>query len=122
MPSLAMEVSNRAGRLADIFDDLRSKATEKQAKATAEKVRGNIRKHGLIKTGRMLGSVKAEREGPALWDVRVTATSAKGFPYPAIQNSGGRYIKATHFFDEARVDAEHDYPRTMIGEIRSGLG
>lgn len=122
MPSLSMDVTNHAGALAEQFDYLIEKATEEQAKATRDKVKRNIHKHGLIKTGRMLASVNAEKIGKHQWRVGVYAVSKAGYPYPAIQNSGGRYIKGTHFFDEARIDAVDDYPDTMIGEIRSALG
>lgn len=122
MGSLGVDVTkNKCGTLAALWDDLVSHATEKQAEGTANRVRQNITARGLIKTGRMLGSVESVQVGRTEWEVNVPAESDEGFPYPAIQDRGGRYIAATNFFSEAVVQAEQDYPKAVFGEIRNAL-
>jgi hypothetical protein len=123
MVSLGVDVTkNNCGRLAALWDDLVSHAIEKQAEATADRVRQNIEGYGLIRSGRMLASVSTARIGRAEWEVVVSAVSDKGFPYPALLNSGGRYIAARPFFTEAVVQAEAETPGAVFGEIRSVLG
>lgn len=111
---------NNAGKLASLFDQIVSRATEKEAQQMATDVRHNIEKYGLIDTGRMLGSVKASGSGGG-WSVSVEAKSDEGFGYPALHNFGGRYVPAKPFFTEAVVKAEEDYPKSMKSAIEGAL-
>lgn len=122
MPSLAVDVSkNNAGRLAAIWDDIVSRATEKSAEAMAATVHQSIEDQHLIKTGRMLASVNTSRIDRAKWSVVVSAVSDKGFPYPALLDRGGRFVKAYNFFTGPKLLAEDAYPKAVFGEIRNAL-
>lgn len=80
-------------------------------------VKLNIQKYDLIDTGNMLGSAAWRPTGPTSAESGVSAESKEGYPYPSIQNSGGAHIPATHFWDEAAIKAEREFPRNVKREI-----
>lgn len=88
-------------------------AVREQVNVTQRDVQGNIQKYGLIDTGTMLNSVQGQMTGQYAGEVTVSAQSAAGFPYPAAQNFGTRYIPASPFFSEAATKAESEFPRRI---------
>lgn len=113
---MPIEIIVRSNRIAEVNAELARKlnaAVREQVFATQRDVQTNIQKYGLIDTGLMLNSVQGTMTGQYSGEVTVSAQSGKGFPYPAAQNFGTRYIPASPFFSDAATKAEGEFPRRL---------
>jgi hypothetical protein len=102
---------NKLPRLAQLFPRSVHKRIVDEILETKQGVEDNIRKYDLIDTGRMLGSVTAQMQSWFEGNVDVTAVSDAGFPYPAAQNYGTRFIPASPFFSDEVREAEKRFPK-----------
>lgn len=99
-----------------------AKVVRTQVLATHRDVQTGIQKYGLIDTGLMLNSVRSTMTGPHSGEVSDSAQSGEGFPYPAAQNFGTRYIPASPFFSEAVTKAEQEFPPRVSAAIKGATG
>ena len=111
MKAEGVVVFNKFGAIGAGFDQKVNAAIRTQIYATQRDTQTNIQKYGLIDTGTMLNSVTPQMTGQFSGEVKVSAQSDEGYPYPAAQNYGTRYIPASPFFSEAVTKAEGDFPK-----------
>lgn len=110
---------NIFGDLARQFPAAVNRGMRKQVLVSERDVVTNIQRYDLIDTGNMMGSVKGDTEA---MEVSVNAESEKGYPYPWIQNYGGRKIPRKPFFSEAVRKAEDEFPGRVRREIDRAMG
>lgn len=98
-----------------------NRGIRKQIFVTEGDVKVNVQTYDVIDTGNLLGSIRAEMLDRTTGMVSVSAESEQGFPYPWIQNYGGRYIAPRPFFSDAEAKARDEFPGRMKREIDAAL-
>lgn len=110
---------NIFGDLARQFPAAVNRGMRKQVLVSERDVVQNVVLYDVIDVGNLKGSVKGDTEA---MEVSVNAESKKGFPYPWIQNYGGRKIRARPFFSDAVRKAEDEFPGRVKREIDRAMG
>lgn len=113
---------NNIPKITAALDQALNRVVREQVFATQRDVQANIQKYGLIDTGMMLNSVQGTMTGQHSGEVTDSAQSGDGFPYPAAQNFGTRYIPASPFFSEAVTKAEQEFPPRVSAAVKGATG